>query len=135
MTGIVVDTSAIVAILTGEPGRDWLVGRLAAASDRVMAAPTALELGIVLEGRTPEAGGIARRAVHEARISVIPFDEALVERAMTAWWRYGRGRHAAALNLGDCFTFALADHTGYPVLCVGDDFRRTDLAVLHPPVP
>lgn len=133
MSAIVVDTSALVAIVKDEPGREWLVDRLTKASGRVIAAPNALEFGIVLEARAPDAVGIAQRVLRQARIAVVPFDEDLAERAQNAWRRFGKGRHPAALNFGDCCTYALAEETGYPILCVGDDFRRSDLPVLQPP--
>jgi ribonuclease VapC len=129
---VVVDTSAMVAVLTQEPGHEWMSAQLGAAAERVITAPTALELGIVLEARSPAAVGIARRALRDARIRVLSFDEELAERAQEAWRRFGRGRHPAALNFGDCCTYALAEQTGYAILCVGDDFARTDLPVLRP---
>ena len=131
MSALVVDPSAMVAILTGEPDRAWLAAQLATATERVIAAPTVLELGIVLEARAPAALGISRRALRDARISTVQFDDDLAERALDAWRRFGKGRHAAALNFGDCCTYALAEQTGYPILCTGDDFGRTDLPVLH----
>jgi len=129
---LVVDTSAMVAILTGEPGGDWLAAQLAEADERLMSAPTALELGIVLEARSPSATGILRRTLRDAEITVMPFDDELAQRALDAWRRFGKGRHPAALNFGDCCSYALAEATGCPILCVGDDFSRTDLAVLRP---
>lgn len=134
MTGVVVDTSTMVAILVGEPGRTWLADQLVSASERVIAAPIALELGLVLEARAPTSTGIARRALRDSRISVTSFDEHLADRALDAWRRFGKGRHPAALNFGDCCTYAVAEETGYAILCVGDDFARTDLPVLRPPV-
>jgi ribonuclease VapC len=133
LSTIVVDTSAMVAILTGEPGRGWLTGQLAQADERLMTAPTALELGIVLEARSPSATGILRRTLRDARITVAPFGDSLAQRALDAWRRYGKGRHPAALNFGDCCSYALAEATGCPLLCVGNDFSRTDLTVLRPP--
>ncbi|TQN37971.1 ribonuclease VapC [Blastococcus colisei] len=133
MTVVVVDTSALVAIMTGEPARGWLADQLSSATGRFIAAPTALELGIVLEARASAAVGIAKRTLREARIVVVPFDEELADRAQDAWRRFGKGRHSAALNFGDCCTYALAEQSGHPILCVGDDFRRTDLPVLQPP--
>jgi ribonuclease VapC len=130
---VVVDTSAIVAVLAREPGHDWLAAHLARASDRLMTAPTALELGIVLEARSPAATGILRRTLRDAQIAVIPFDDNLADRALDAWRRYGKGRHPAALNFGDCCSYALAEATGCPLLCVGDDFSLTDLTVWTPP--
>lgn len=132
MTAVVVDTSALVAVLLGERTRDWIVTQLLAADLRVMAAPTAVELGIVLEARVPAAVGMGRRALRDARIAIEPFDDELAGRAVDAWRRFGKGRHPAALNYGDCFTYALAEQTGYPILCTGADFGRTDLPTLTP---
>ncbi|TSE00176.1 type II toxin-antitoxin system VapC family toxin [Skermania sp. ID1734] len=129
---MVVDTSALVAIMTNEPARQWLTDQLSQASERFISAPTAVELGIVLEARRTSSTGIAHRLLRDARITIRPFDSALTERALEAWRRFGKGRHRAALNLGDCFTYALADATGLPILCTGDDFRHTDLHVLAP---
>lgn len=133
MTSLVVDTSALVAILAREPGHVWLSNQLAEASERLISAPTVVELGIVLEARVPNSMGIAHRLVRDARITIIDFDAELAERAVDAWRRFGKGRHRAGLNLGDCYTYALAEGTGHTILCVGDDFRRTDLPVSTPP--
>lgn len=130
---LVVDTSAMVAILTGEPGAAWLSEELDRAVSPLIAAPVALELSIVLEARAPSAVGVGRRALRDARLRVEPFDQDLAERAVDAWRRYGKGRHPAALNFGDCCTYALAEHVGLPILCVGNDFAQTDLPVLRPP--
>lgn len=92
-----------------------------------------LELGIVAEARSPAATGIVRRVLRDAQITVTPFDAALAERALDAWRRFGKGRHPAALNLGDCFSYALAEATDCPILCVGDDFAQTDLPTFRPP--
>jgi len=133
VSGLVVDTSAMVAILEREPEANWLSDQLADASDRIMAAATVVELSIVLESRAPSAAGIAQRALRDGRITITPVDEVLTQRAIDAWRRFGRGRHPASLNFGDCFTYALAEHSGYPILCVGDDFARTDLTIRRPP--
>ncbi|TDO49133.1 ribonuclease VapC [Kribbella sp. VKM Ac-2527] len=130
MTSVVVDTSAMVAVLTAEPGCEWILDCLGDAESRLIAAPTAVELGIVLEARAPGAVGIAHRVLRDAQITVVPFDADLADRAIDAWRRFGKGRHPAGLNLGDCFTYALAEETGFPILCVGDDFSRSDLPVL-----
>jgi ribonuclease VapC len=133
VTGVVVDTSAMVAILSDEPGRKYLVERLVAASDRVIAAPVVVELSIVLESRVPDAVHLASRALRDTRVDTVSFDAGLAERATDAWRRFGKGRHPAGLNFGDCCTYALAEDRGLPILCVGDDFSRTDLPVLQPP--
>jgi ribonuclease VapC len=133
VSGIVVDTSALVAVLRREDGAGWLAEQMASAGERLMAAPAAVELGISLEARAPAATGLGGRALRDADVAVVPFDAELADRALDAWRRLGKGRHRAGLNLGDCFTYALAEQRGYPILCVGDDFARTDLDVLMPP--
>ncbi len=133
MSAFVVDTSAMVAIVADEPGSEWLARELAVASERIIAAPVAAELAIALEARTPAATGVGRRALRDAGVKVMPFDEQLAERAVDAWRRFGKGRHRAALNFGDCCAYALAEETGYPILCTGADFALTDLPVHRPP--
>lgn len=99
----------------------------------MLAATTAFELSIVAESRAPTAVGIGWRMLRDAGIEVVAFDEDLAARAVDAWRRYGKGRHPAQLNFGDCCTYALAERTGHPILCVGHDFARTDLPVRRPP--
>lgn len=122
----------MVAVVRREAGADWLVAQLDAADVRVMAAPSLVELGMVLESRAPASVGIARRAVRDAAIEVAHFDDNLADLAMEGWRRFGKGRHPAALNFGDCHCYALADKLGLPILCTGNDFAQTDLQVLRP---
>lgn len=131
MTGVVVDTSAAVAILLSEHHADALLAALDDADPRLMSAATLVELGAVLEARfAPAGGGIADRFVRDGGIDLVAFDRAQADHGLEGWRRYGKGRHPAALNLGDCFTYGLAVATGTPVLCVGDDFARTDVEVV-----
>lgn len=128
---LVVDTSAVVAILQSERGSDGLVVHLAGAGPCVMSAASRVEVGIVIEARLGAPGAdVVERLLRDAAISVVPVDLDAAERALGAWRRYGKGRHPAALNYGDCFTYALAEVTGFPVLCTGKDFAATDLPVL-----
>jgi ribonuclease VapC len=91
-------------------------------------APTLVEAGIVLSARLGrDARGLLARFLEEAGISVVPFTEAHHGTALGAWLKYGRGRHAAGLNFGDCLAYAVAKLAGMPLLCTGDDFRQTDL--------
>ena len=130
---LVVDTSAAVAIVLGEPGTEELAVHLENALARLMPAAIRVELGIVLEARLWPAGqDIVERLLRDARIDIVPVDADLAARAMSGWRRYGQGHHPAGLNFGDCFTYALAERTGYPVLCTGNDFAATDIAVLRP---
>ena len=130
MTGLVVDTSALMSILRREPGSVALASALASADVALASAPTLVELGLVVEGRYPDAVGRAQQAMRDGEIQVVAFDEALAVRATDAWRRFGKGRHPAGLNFGDCCTFALAEDRGLPILCVGEDFRRTGWPVL-----
>ena len=130
---VVVDTSAAVAVILGEPGCDELAARLQDALTRLMPAAIRVELGIVIEARLWPAGqDVVDRFLRDAKIDIVPVDADLAARAMSGWRRYGKGRHPAGLNFGGCFTYALAERTGHPVLCTGDDFAATDIAVVRP---
>jgi ribonuclease VapC len=133
VSAVVVDSSALAAIALREPSRAWLIEHLWLASDRLIAAPNVLELGMVLESRLDDAEGLAARSIRDADVRVRPFTAELAERGINAWRRYGKGRHPAKLNFGDCCTYALAEHLSAPILCTGDDFAQTDLPVLRPP--
>jgi len=125
---VIVDSSAIVAILLREPGWETLVRKLGAAPDAGVGAPTLAETGLVL---TVKLGKDARpalsRFLQEASLTVIPFGEEHWRTAVEAYTRFGKGRHAAALNFGACLTYATARLAGQPLLCHGDDFPKTDL--------
>ena len=130
---LVVDTSAAVAIILGEPGADELAAHLEGALVRFMPAAIRVEMGLVIEARLwPSGQDIVDRFLRDARIDIVPVDAELADRAVSAWRRYGKGRHPAGLNYGDCFTYALAELTGHPVLCTGGDFAATDIATLRP---
>lgn len=130
---LVVDTSAAVAIILGEEGAAELAVHLEGALARLMPAAIGVELGIVIEARLWPAGqDVVNRFLRDAKVDIVPVDADLAARAMSGWRRYGKGRHRAGLNFGDCFTYALAERTGHPVLCTGDDFAATDLTVVRP---
>jgi ribonuclease VapC len=130
---VVVDTSAAVAVVLSEPGSNDLVNCLESAVARLMSAANRVELGIVIEARLGPAGVDAiSRFLRDADIEVVDVDSDAADRALSAWRRYGKGRHRAALNFGDCFAYALAERTGLPLLCTGDDFSSTDLEVIRP---
>jgi ribonuclease VapC len=129
--GLVVDTSAAVAVILGEPGSEELAAYLESAITRLMPAAIRVELGIVIEARLWPAGqDVVDRFLRDAKIDIVPVDADLAARAMSGWRRYGKGPHPAGLNSGDCFTYALAEQTGHPVLCTGDDFAATDVTVV-----
>jgi ribonuclease VapC len=130
---LVVDTSAAVAVILGEPGSEELAARLEESLTRLMSAAIRVELGIVIEARLwPVGQDVVDRFLRDAKIDIVPADADLAARAMSGWRRYGKGRHPAGLNFGDCFTYALAERTGHPVLCTGDDFAATDITVVRP---
>ena len=126
---MVIDSSALLAILFGEPEADAFIEALAAPDRKFMSAVNKLEAMIVLEARKGPAGAASLvKLLAAANIEIIPFDSGQSEIAMAAWRQYGRGRHPAGLNLGDCAAYALASTLNDPLLFKGGDFSRTDLA-------
>jgi ribonuclease VapC len=133
---MVVDTSAIVAIALNEPDAAKLEERIADDPVRLFSAATVLEATIVLETRLGEAGGREFDLwLHRVGAEVVPVDAEQMDAARRAWRRYGKGRHAAALNFGDCFSYALALTRGEPLLFKGEDFVRTDVKASRPESP
>src|ERR1700758_2754332 len=127
---MVIDTSALVAIFFAEPERRQFLVAIAAAGSRLVSAATVLEAGIVLEARQGEAAGREFDLfVVRANLQIVPVDAEQADLARSAWRKYGKGRHAAGLNFGDCFSYALAKSTGDPLLAKGADFRLTDIEV------
>jgi ribonuclease VapC len=125
-------TSAAAAVILSGPGSDDLVDCLERAVARLMSTASRVELGIVIEARLGPAGADAiNRFLRDAEIETVPVDDDAADRALSAWRRYGKGRHRAALNFGDCFAYALAERTGFPLLCTGDGFAATDLDVIR----
>jgi ribonuclease VapC len=126
---IVVDTSAIVAVLFSEPGSAELERHL--LRDRcVMSAATRVELGIVIEAKTGSAGTqLLEELLGRVEIKIVPVDAELAEEAIVSWRRFGKGRHQAGLNFGDTFSYALSRRLGQPLLYVGNGFSHTDVTV------
>ena len=125
----VLDTSALVAVLAREPEAPGLLDRIAVEDDLLISAGTLLEALVVLQARYGEEGvRDLRLLLHAAGARVVPFDADQVELAHAGFVRYGKGRHAAALNLGDLHAYALAKAHGAALLYVGADFARTDVA-------
>ncbi|BDZ66355.1 type II toxin-antitoxin system VapC family toxin [Agromyces mangrovi Wang et al. 2018] len=126
---LVVDTSAVAAIVFGEP--DALAfgeALIAHAGDVHISAATVLEARIVIESRQGSSGTQdLARLLDQVSAAIVPFDAQQTSLATAAWQRYGKGRHAAGLNFGDCFSYALARHLGMPLLYKGDDFTHTDV--------
>ena len=132
---MVIDSSAVLAILQNEPERRAFNEAIAAAETRLLSAASLVELSIVLEARFgPDAQGDLDLFLSTAQIEIVALDRDQAELARGAFSRYGKGRHRAGLNFGDCFAYALAQWAGDPLLFKGDDFSHTDLQSAWPPV-
>ena len=125
---MVIDSSALIAIMEGEPERRSFIEAITAADTRLVGAPTMLEASMVVLSRTGEG------RLHDLRefcargaLETTPFGPEHVDLAVDAFRRFGKGRHPAGLNFGDCFSYALAKATGEPLLFKGDDFSHTDI--------
>ncbi|WES65508.1 type II toxin-antitoxin system VapC family toxin [Microbacter sp. GSS18] len=124
------DTSALVAVVFGEADARAFASVLAAhAGDVSVSAATLVEARIVVEGRQgTEAAADLDRLLTRLGAHVVAVDDAQASLATSAWRRFGKGRHDAGLNFGDCFSYALSKHLDVPLLYKGDDFSRTDVA-------
>ncbi len=127
---MILDTSAILAILYDEQEQADLLEKLGQADQVGVGAPTLAEAAIVLCGARGEIG-LSQLAdfTERAAAVVVPFEAAHWRSAVDAWLRYGKGRHPAALNFGDCLAYATARVAAQPLLCKGDDFAKTDLTL------
>lgn len=125
---MVIDSSAILAILLGEPELHEFNRMIGADPVRLVSAVTMAEAGIVLDSRKgPGVKPDFDAWVRAAGLEIRPVDEAQAALARAAYRRFGKGIHPARLNLGDCFSYALAKHTGQPLLFKGNDFTQTDI--------
>jgi ribonuclease VapC len=125
---VIVDASALLAIVFREPGYEDLIARLTTGEAVAVGAPTLAGTGIILQARLgANAHGMLERLLGEFAIEEIPFAEVHWREAVEAYRRYGKGRHAANLNFGDCMTYAIAKLVGEPLLFTGRDFALTDV--------
>ena len=125
---MVIDTSALIAILFGEASSAQLIAALDIATTRKVSAASVVEASIVLLARHGEAGDVhLDRLLQKLNAEIVPVDADQVTAARDAALRYGRGRHPAALNYGDCFSYALSIVSAEPLLFVVDDFAKTDV--------
>jgi len=125
---MVIDTSAIVAILLREPEVEALAALIETAPSRLLSAASLLEATMVIEARKGAEGGRdLDLLIYRGEIEIVAVDREQAEVARIAWRRFGKGRHPAALNYGDCFAYALAKVSGAPLLFKGGDFSLTDI--------
>ena len=128
---MIIDSSALVAIFLDEPGADALLAAVAADDGPKISAGTLLETGIVLSHRKGRPMQHALELfLSKLGVQVVAFTEEHCSRAIRAWWIFGKTRSAAKLNFGDCISYATAELADEPLLCVGDDFARTDLPIV-----
>ena len=127
---MVIDTSAILAMLLAEPAAERVIAAVDSDPRRLVSAATVVEASLVMLGRYGEAGDPPLdRLLRSLGAEVVPVDEEQVALARDAALRFGRGRSPASLNIGDCFSYALAVASDEPLLFVGDDFSKTDVEV------
>jgi ribonuclease VapC len=128
---MVVDSSALLAILLLEPEADLLARRIVDDPRRLAGVVTALETAIVIECRKgPPGGREFDLLLHRAGIQVVPLDVDQLQLAREAYLRFGKGRHPAGLNMGDCCSYALSRSSGEPLLFKGNDFSQTDVSAV-----
>lgn len=125
---MIVDTSALVAVILGEPDAEAQLRTMVTAETLAVSAATLIEALIVVEARQGrEAATDLAALLLELEVEVVSLDEGQAEVAASAWRRFGKGRHPAGLNLGDTFSYALAATRGEPLLFKGRDFAATDI--------
>jgi ribonuclease VapC len=130
---MVIDTSALLAIFLAEAERKAFLDSILQAETRMISAANVLEIGIVLEARRGESAGREFDLfLVRTNLQIVSVDSEQAEIARSAWRKYGKGRHPAGLNFGDCFAYALAKFTGEPLLAKGNDFAATDIEVCQP---
>ncbi|MEI6334284.1 MAG: type II toxin-antitoxin system VapC family toxin [Methylococcaceae bacterium] len=125
---MVVDSSVLIAILLGEPEAGYYSKRLANTDDIYISAVSIVESSMVIEYKRGEQG--AKEFDELLKVitpTIISFDSEQAKLARTAWRQYGKGRHPAKLNFGDCCSYAVAKYINKPILFKGNDFSRTDL--------
>ncbi len=130
---MVIDTSAVVAVVLGEDDAERYAQALERSTESWMSAANVVEASIVVEARQgPEAARDLQLLLESAEVSVQPLGPEDVQFAVEAWRRFGKGRHPAGLNFGDCFAYALARRLGVALLFKGEDFRQTDITAALP---
>jgi ribonuclease VapC len=127
---VILDSSVIVAVAMRETGYEELVGKMRSADTLGIGTPTLTEAGMVLSSRLGvEPQALLDRFLRDFGVVPVAFGEQHWREALEAFRRFGKGRHPAALNFGDCLSYAVARLAGHPLLFAGDDFPRTDIEV------
>jgi ribonuclease VapC len=130
---MVIDSSALVAIVAGEAPAAALNAAIAGAETAIVPSPCLVESGMVLSSRLgPEGLASLEAFLSASGARVAPFTELHARAAVAAFLRYGKGRHPAGLNFGDCMAYAVAQAAGAPLLFTGEDFARTDVTAATP---
>ena len=125
---MILDASALIAIALDEPEREMLVAKINAVDAIAVGAPTLVEAGIVLSARArQDASAVLVELLAVADAVIIEFGQGHWRVAVSAWGRFGKGRHPAGLNFGDCLAYAAAHVANEPLLAKGNDFARTDI--------
>jgi ribonuclease VapC len=125
---LILDSSAILAAMLAEPSAGQVLEKLDAAFSIGIAAPTLVEAAIVLSSKLgKDARPRLNEFLREAEAEILPFGPGHVDAAVDAFLKYGKGRHPAGLNFGDCLTYAAAAVAGLPLLFTGNDFGKTDI--------
>ena len=127
---MILDTSALIAILQNEAGSETLIEKLENAEVIRISTATVVELGIVMQARFGDYGELeADQLLHRLKADIVPVSTEHADLARSAYRKYGKGNHSASLNYGDCFSYALAISLNEPLLFIGEDFLKTDVMI------
>ena len=128
---MILDSSAIVALVFQEPRHEIVQERMFSGEPLGIGSPTLVETAIVLSARLgQDSRGLLARLIQTAGVETISFSTAHYKVAVSAWVKFGKGRHPAVLNFGECFSYAVARFAKQPLLCIGNDFIMTDVPVV-----
>ena len=129
---MVIDTSALITILTGEPDAQLFASAIADDPKKLLSSFSMLEAGIVIESKKGESGTRELELlIHKIKIDIVSLDSEQIALAIAAWRKFGKGRHPAGLNIGDCCSYALAKYSNEPVLFKGNYFDKTDIPTVN----
>lgn len=127
---MILDTSAVVAILLNEPERDALITAISTSDRPMISSASTMEASMVLIRHFGTEGKTAlNKLLEDMEVDVVSFDTEQADLAILGFERFGKGRHPAGLNLGDCFVYGLAKTKNLPILCKGNDFAQTDALI------